>query len=48
MTVASAVISSVPMTAGPIPPKLAGRTDGGMPALRNRQLMIEAPLAITV
>ena len=45
---ARAVISSVPTTAGPMPPMLAGTTFGGMSAVRNCQLMIEAPLAITV
>ena len=31
-----------------MPPMLAGSTFGGMSAVRNCQLMIEAPLAITV
>ena len=49
MTVARAVISSVPSTAGPIPPTPAGSTFGGIgPLVRKDQLMIEAPLAITV
>ena len=49
MTVASAVISIVPSTAGPIPPTPAGATvDGIGPPVKKDQLMIEAPLAITV
>ena len=48
MTVARPVISSVPTTAGPMPPTLAGSTFGGIGLVRNCQLMIEAPLAITV
>ena len=49
MTVARAVISIVPSTAGPIPPTPAGSTFGGIgPLVRKDQLMIEMPLAITV
>ena len=49
MTVASAVISIVPSIAGHIPPMPAGSTLGGIGLpVRNCQLMIEAPLAITV
>src|ERR1022692_1319111 len=48
MTVARAVISIVPTTAGPIPPTFAGATCGGIELVRKDQLMIEAPLAITV
>ena len=47
-TVARAVISIVPSTAGPIPPTLAGATLTGIGLVRNDQLMIEAPLTITV
>ena len=49
MTVARAVISIVPSTAGPKPPTPAGSTFGGIgPLVRKDQLMIEIPLAITV
>src|SRR5271170_3116726 len=49
MTVASATISIVPSTAGPIPPTPAGATiDGIGPPVRKDQLMLEAPLAMTV
>ena len=48
MTVARAVISIVPSTAGPIPPTFAGTTCGGMSLVKKDQLMTEAPLAITV
>ncbi len=48
MSAATAVISIVPSTAGPIPPTLAGTTCGGIGLVRNCQLMIEIPLAITV
>ena len=48
MTVARAVISIVPRTAGPIPPTFAGSTCGGIGLVRNDQLMTEAPLEITV
>src|ERR1700735_2290437 len=49
MTVASAVISIVPSTAGPSPPTPGGATVGGTgPPVRNDQLMLEAPLAMTV
>ena len=48
MTVARAVISIVPSTAGPIPPTFAGSTCGGIGLVRKDQLMIEAPLEITV
>src|SRR5260370_35083122 len=48
MTVASAVISIVPSTAGPSPPTPAGATtDGTGPPVRKDQLLLEAPLAIT-
>ena len=42
------MISIVPTIAGPMPPTSAGSTFGGMEPVRNCQLMIEAPLAITV
>ncbi len=45
---ASPVITSVPTTAGPMPPMLAGSTLGGIEAVRNCPLMIPAPLEITV
>ncbi len=46
---AKPVISSVPMTAGPMPPKVVGRTFAGIVLLeRNLQLMTPAPLLITV
>ena len=49
MTAASAVISIVPSTAGPSPPTPAGATTDGIgPPVRKDQLMLEAPLAITV
>ncbi len=48
MTVARAVISIVPSIAGPIPPTFAGAVFAGIPLVRKDQLMIEAPLAITV
>ena len=49
MTVARAVISIVPSTAGHIPPTFAGATFGGIGwPVRKDQLMTEAPLAITV
>src|ERR1035437_9877714 len=48
MTVARAVISIVPTTAGPIPPTFGGPTWGWVEPGRKDQLMIEAPLAITV
>src|SRR5262252_1112239 len=46
--VAMAVITSVPYIAGPIPPWPAGEVAGGIGAVRNCQLMIEAALATTV
>ena len=48
MTVARAVISMVPTIAGPMPPTSAGATFTGIELVRNDQLMIEAPLAMTV
>ncbi len=49
MTVASAVISIVPSTAGPSPPTPAGATVAGIgPPVRKDQLMLDAPLAMTV
>src|SRR3984885_15076372 len=49
MTVANAVISIVPRTAGPSPPTPGGATVGGIgPPVRKDQLMLDAPLAITV
>jgi hypothetical protein len=48
MTVATAVISSVPTIAGPSPPTPGGATTGGMLLVRKDQLMAEAPLPITV
>jgi hypothetical protein len=48
ITEASAVISIVPSTAGPIPPTFAGATFTGIELVRKDQLMTEAPLATTV
>ncbi len=47
---ANPVISSVPSTAGPMPPgKLSGMTLGGIGLpVRNFQLIAEAPFWITV
>src|ERR1700745_3930508 len=47
-TVARAVISIVPSTAGPIPPTPAGATLTGIELVRHDPLLIEVPLAITV
>ena len=49
MSAAKPVITSVPTTAGPMPPMSTGSTFGGMvPSVRNCQLIAEAPLEITV